>query len=83
MTNGSCVGLRCSPDDEGVELDIGEFVYNGCHVGLAGHVRVAQHALGMVQRVSHVTLVTFNRLVLPSLLEWIVGVECRGGGLSC
>lgn len=73
--------LCSGSDHEGIRRSVLEVTSDLRHVDHARHVRVSNHALRVVQRVSHRLQLTFDTLVFPDLLEWVVRVE-HGRG-SC
>ena len=75
------VSLRCGSYHEGVRRCILEVARNLCHIDHTRHVGVTNHALRVMQRISHLPELAFDALVLPYLLEWVVWIE-NGGRCS-
>ena len=67
--------LGGSSNDKGIDRHSSELLGDRCHVNHAGHVRMAQHALRMGDRVSYLSQISLNALVFPNLLKRIIRVE--------
>lgn len=77
------VCFSCGSDHKCICWHVFEGISDRSHINHAGHVRVSNHALRIVQRVSHLSHIAIDALVFPGLLEWVIWVKrWRGCSLA-
>ena len=77
------VCFSCGSDHKCICWHVFEGISDRSHINHAGHVRVSDHALRIVQGVSHISQFVIDTLVGPDLLKWVIRVEhWRGCSLA-